>query len=111
MACLKASLEIFNEASLQALRKKSITLTSYLEFLLNSLNSSKFTIITPTNPNERGCQLSLIIHSQPQHFLETLHTNGFICDMRPPNILRIAPTPLYNTFSDVHKLYEFLRDY
>lgn len=107
LAALKASLEIFDKTSIQELRKKSVQLTGYLEFLLRQID--RFTIITPPNPHERGCQLSLSLPQGALELTEALCKKGFICDFRPPHILRLAPVPLYNTFLDVYKLYEVLK--
>lgn len=109
MACLKASLDLYKNAGMQALREKSILLTGYLEELIGTLNHSAFRSITPKATNERGCQLSIKVQNKPELLLKTLTEHGFICDLRHPDIMRIAPTPLYNTFADVYKLYEFLK--
>jgi kynureninase len=96
MAPLKASLEIFYEAKMENLRKKSEQLTGYLEFLLHG----KCEIMTPKNPAERGCQLSIRAKSKQVH--EALTKAGVICDWREPDCIRVAPVPLYNTFMDVY---------
>ena len=96
MAPLKASLEIFYEAKMENLRKKSEQLTGYLEFLLHG----KCEIMTPKNPQERGCQLSIRAKSKKVH--EALTKAGVICDWREPDCIRVAPVPLYNTFTDVY---------
>jgi len=96
MAPLKASLEIFYEAKIENLRKKSEQLTGYLEFLLHG----KCEIMTPKNPAERGCQLSIRAKSKKVH--EALTKAGVICDWREPDCIRVAPVPLYNTFTDVY---------
>jgi kynureninase len=107
MAPLRASLAIFDNAGGMApLRAKSITLTSYLEFLLTEIGSKKFTIITPRNSAERGCQLSILAHERPKELLKELEAAGVKCDFREPNIIRVAPTPLYNTF---HEVWRFAR--
>ena len=100
-----ASLQIFNETSMAELRERSLRLTGYLEQLLESLarrKPGKFDIITPRNPNERGAQLSIrLASSLLDHVLEILESNGVIVDERKPDVIRVAPTCLYNTFSDV----------
>jgi kynureninase len=102
MAPLRASLAILDEAGgMESLRAKSIRLTGYLEFLLTEIGSKKFTVITPGNPNERGCQLSILAHEHPKELLKELETAGVKCDFREPNVIRVAPTPLYNTFHEV----------
>ena len=107
MAPLRASLEIFDDGGgMEPLRAKSIRLTGYLEFLLTEIGSKKFTVITPRNPDERGCQLSILAHEHPKELLKELETAGVKCDFREPNVIRVAPTPLYNTF---HEVWRFTR--
>src|SRR5216117_2466065 len=93
MAPLRASLALFDDAGgMQSLRAKSIRLTSYLEFLLTDIGSKKFTLITPRNPEERGCQLSILAHQHPKKLFEELQIAGVKCDFREPNVVRVAPT-------------------
>ena len=107
MAPLRASLAVFDEAGgMGPLRAKSTRLTSYLEFLLTEIGSKKFTVITPRNPDERGCQLSILAHEHPKELLRELEAAGVKCDFREPNVIRVAPTPLYNTF---HEVWRFTR--
>jgi kynureninase len=107
MAPLRASLAVFDDAGgMEPLRAKSIRLTGYLEFLLTEIGSKKFTVITPRNPDERGCQLSILAHEHPKELLKELETAGVKCDFREPNVIRVAPTPLYNTF---HEVWRFAR--
>lgn len=107
MAPLRASLAVFDDAGgMEPLRAKSIRLTGYLEFLLTEIGSKKFTVITPRNPDERGCQLSILAHQHPKELLKELETAGVKCDFREPNVIRVAPTPLYNTF---HEAWRFAR--
>ncbi len=98
-----ASLEIFQEAGMKALRKKSVELTGYLEYLLKEADplENSFTIITPDNPEERGCQLSLYMKQDGKKIFNKLTRAGIIADWREPNVIRVAPTPLYNTFEEV----------
>jgi kynureninase len=102
MAGLRASMEIFDEVTITRLRAKSETLTSYLEFLLAAQPSEKFSILTPRNPTQRGAQLSLQIRRDGSAVCDRLAQQGIICDWREPDILRVAPVPLYNSFTDVH---------
>src|SRR5438477_5854819 len=96
MAPVRASLAIFDEAGgMEQLRAKSVRLTSYLEFLLNQNTSKRFTIITPNSPNERGCQLSIVTHQHPKELHNDLIAADVKCDFREPNVIRVAPTPLY----------------
>jgi kynureninase len=102
MAPLRASLAIFDEAGgMEPLRTKSITLIGYLEFLLMEIVSKKFTVITPRNSDERGCQLSILAHEHPKELFSKLQAADVKCDFREPNVIRVAPTPLYNTFHEV----------
>jgi kynureninase len=107
MAPLRASLAIFDDAGgMEPLRAKSIRVTGYLEFLLTEIGSKKFTVITPRNPDERGCQLSILARQHPKELLKELEASGVKCDFREPNVIRVAPTPLYNTF---HEVWRFVR--
>jgi kynureninase len=107
MAPLRASLVVFDDAGgMEGLRAKSTGLTGYLEFLLTKIGSKKFTVITPRNPDERGCQLSILAHEHPKELLKELEAASVKCDFREPNVIRVAPTPLYNTF---HEVWRFAR--
>jgi len=105
LAPLRASMEIFHEAGMERLRAKSVTLTGYLEFLLEGIASSKFLIITPRESERRGAQISIRIADKGKAFCEELAGAGVIGDWREPDILRVAPVPLYNSYQDV---YEFV---
>ena len=102
MAPLRASLEIFAAAGIEPLREKSESLTGYLEFLLDQHAPGKFTLLTPREPYRRGAQLSIRIHQGGRRISDRLVDQGAICDWREPDILRVAPVPLYNTYADVH---------
>ena len=108
LASLKASLDIFDEAGMKNLRAKSEQLTSYLEFLINESKNELIKIITPAEKNERGCQLSLRIKKNGRELHQQLNKSGIICDWREPDVIRVAPVPLYNTFEDVFKFSEIL---
>lgn len=101
MAPLIASLRIFDEAGIESLRRKSVVLTGYLEWLLDRPKAKRFEVITPKSPDERGCQLSLRVLDRPEETLKSLEALGLIGDFRPPDVVRIAPVPLYNTFQEV----------
>jgi kynureninase len=101
MAPLLASLALFDEAGMPALRAKSERLTGYLHYLLERLPGRRFEVITPADPARRGCQLSLFVHERPQELLAVLQAEGVVGDFREPNVVRVAPVPLYNTFHDV----------
>jgi kynureninase len=112
MAPLRASLGIFDGAGgMEPLREKSIRLTGYLEFLLKEIGSKKFTVITPRQPQARGCQLSILAHEHPRGLLKELETANVKCDFREPNVIRVAPTPLYNTFHEVWRFARILRQH
>jgi kynureninase len=109
MAPLRASLAIFDEAGgMQRLREKSKRLTGYLEFLLERAGTNRFTVITPREPEARGCQLSILAHEKPKELHQKLEAAGVKADFREPNVIRAAPTPLYNTFHDVWRFAEIL---
>ena len=110
MAAHKASIDIFTEAGgMDLLRKKSLVLTAYLEFIINGINERiqnkniQLEIITPSDPKQRGCQLSIIAHGLGKDFYNSLTKSGVFCDWRNPNVIRLAPVPLYNSFEDIWK--------
>jgi len=105
-----ASLEIFEQAGMKSLHKKSALLTGYLEFLLNEMRSDQFHIITPSNPGERGCQLSILMKQNGKRVFNTLTKNGVVADWREPEVIRVAPVPLYNTFEEVYRFAEIFRN-
>ncbi len=110
MAPLRASLAVFDQAGgMEPLRAKSTKLTGYLESLLNEIGSKKFTIITPTAANARGCQLSILTHERPKELFKELGVAGVKCDFREPDVIRVAPTPLYNTFEEVWRFVQILK--
>jgi kynureninase len=102
IAALRASMDIFDEATMPHLRAKSEKLTGYLEFLLDRHPQEDFSIITPRDSAQRGAQLSLQIRKNGRALCERLARQGVICDWREPDIVRVAPVPLYNSFLDVH---------
>jgi kynureninase len=104
MAPLRASFSIFDEAGgMKELRAKSIQLTGYLQFLLedSAAAGKRYTIITPREASARGCQLSILVHDHPKELFGKLEAAGMKCDFREPNVIRAAPTPLYNTFHEM----------
>jgi len=101
LAPLHASLALFDEAGMPALRAKSERLTGYLEFLLDRHPTDAFEVITPREAAARGCQLSILVHDRPKERFEALARSGVVADFREPNVIRVAPVPLYNTFEDV----------
>ncbi|SDR95049.1 Kynureninase [Formosa sp. Hel1_31_208] len=109
MAAIRASLDVFKQAGFQKLCEKSRRLTSYFEFLINTLNNSDIKIITPHHPEERGCQLSIQVKNADKSLHHKLTEAGVISDWREPDVIRCAPVPLYNSFEDVYKLVERLK--
>jgi kynureninase len=109
MAPLRASLAMFDEAGgMEPLRAKSMKLTGYLESLLTQVGSKKFSVITPKDPDARGCQLSILAHEHPKKLHDELIAADVKCDFREPNVIRVAPTPLYNTFHEVWRFAQLL---
>jgi len=107
MAVLKASLDIFDEAGIDKLRAKSLKLTAYLEFIFNDVVNKfpgiQLEIITPSDPEKRGAQLSIKLIGTDKSFFEKLTKAGVISDFRSPDVIRLAPAPLYNNFEDVYQ--------
>ncbi|HVI82205.1 MAG TPA: kynureninase [Chthoniobacterales bacterium] len=109
MAPLRASLSIFDKVGgMEPLRAKSINLTGYLEFLLNNAGSKRYSVITPRDANARGCQLSILARENPKELFKILQAAGVKCDFREPNVIRVAPTALYNTFHEVWRFADVL---
>lgn len=106
-----ASLELFHKAGMDALRRKSVSLTGFLEFLLERIDPDEkmFSIITPRHPDSRGCQLSLFMKPGGKEAFSKLKTMGVIADWREPNVIRVAPAPLYNTFEEVYRFSEIFK--
>ena len=108
-----SALEIFDEAGIENLREKSEALTGFLEFIIEEYNQKNpkqaLKIITPKNIDERGCQLSLIAVAEGKAIFNRLTNAGVVCDWREPNVIRMAPVPLYNSFEDVFSVGEILK--
>lgn len=107
MAAHLASLDIFDEAGMEAIGKKRDELTAFLEFVINDIserNKDKvtFEIITPKETKYRGAQLSILVHGKGKSLFDYLSSEGVIADWREPNVIRIAPAPLYNSFEDCY---------
>ncbi|MFD1615484.1 kynureninase [Gelatiniphilus marinus] len=109
MAAIKASLDMFNEVGIKKLSEKSKKLTGYFEFLLKQLGEDTIQIITPRNPKERGCQLSIQVKNADKNLHNKLTEAGVISDWREPDVIRCAPVPFYNSFEDVYNLVEKLK--
>jgi kynureninase len=108
MAAVKASLDIFEKVGMDALVKKSKKLTGFFEYLVNEIASDTIKIITPTNPNERGCQLSLQVKNTDKNLHKKLTENNIITDWREPDVIRCAPVPMYTSFEDVYHMVTIL---
>ncbi len=112
MAPLGTSFAIFDEAGgMEPLRAKSLQLTGYLCFLLDQIPSRLFTVITPRPPNEHGSQLSILAHERPKDLFTKLEAAGVKADFREPNVIRVAPTALYNTFHEVWRFARILAEH
>lgn len=109
MAPIRASLEMFEEVGMEQLREKSLKLTGFLEFLMDELGSEVVRVITPRNPNERGCQLSISVANANKALHQALMDQHVITDWREPNVIRCAPAPFYNTFEDVYQMVQILK--
>lgn len=109
MAAIRASLDVFKNAGFDKLCEKSKQLTGYFEFLLNELNNSDIKIITPKDPDQRGCQLSIQVKNADKSLHDKLTKAGIITDWREPDVIRCAPVPLYNSFMDVYEFVEGLK--
>ncbi len=108
MAPLSASLGMFDEAGMPALRRKSEQLTGYLQFMIDQHPAPDLEIITPREPAARGNQLSIMARERARDYHQALAAEGVVCDFREPNVIRVAPTPLYNTFHEVWRFVQVL---
>ena len=91
-----------------AIRAKSITLTAYLAYLINELQHDQVSIITPSDPELRGAQLSLLIKDGSKDIYDRLLSSGVITDWREPDVIRVSPAPLYNSYEDVYKFVKIM---
>jgi kynureninase len=110
LAPLRASLDIFDAVGMTKLREKSLLLTTYLEALIDSLKNPRFTILTPRDPRSRGCQLSLRVSGDARAVFDAIAEHDVVCDFRHPDVIRMAPVPLYNSFHDVWRLVHALSE-
>ena len=114
MAPIRASLDLFDAATMPALRGKSLRLTGYLDALAKAHLADRIRVLTPADPTQRGCQLSLRVHGGRDHgraLFEHLAKNGVLGDWREPDVIRISPAPLYNRFSEVLAFARAVRDW
>ena len=114
MAAHRASLDLFKAAGFANLRAKSRQLTDFLEFVIkdisNTNDKAEFEIITPSSHDERGCQLSILAHGQGKALFDKLTEAGVIVDWREPNVIRMAPVPLYNSYEDIYRFGQLLNE-
>ena len=109
MSAIKASLDIFEEAGIENLRKKAISLTGYMEKLILDMNNDAINIITPSDPEKRGSQLSIQVKNADKSLFQKITDDGIIADWREPDVIRVAPTALYNSYEDVYRFCEILK--
>ncbi len=109
MAALRASLEIFEEAGMSSLVEKSRKLTGYLESLIDEIADERISLVTPRDPSQRGCQVSIRVSEGGKHLHDRLIEKGVVCDWREPDVIRVAPTPLYTSYTDVYRFSEVLK--
>ena len=110
MATMRASLELFDQAGMTALTAKSHELTGYLHWLLSTWQNDRIRVITPDDPLQRGCQLSIRVVGAQKAIFDQLTALGVIADWREPDVIRVAPVPLYNSFEDVFVFWEKLKE-
>jgi kynureninase len=114
MAPYLASVEMFKEIGMTKLIQKRNLITSYLEFILHEIDNqtpnTRFEIITPSNLDERACQLSVYLHGQGRELFNYLMKNGVVVDWREPNVIRLAPVPLYSSYEDMYEFGQILKD-
>ena len=113
MAAHKAAVDIFDEVGMDTLVAKAELLTGYLEYIIDDINKSleqKLEIITPRDKSQRGCQLSIVAHGRGKDLFNKLTEAGVISDWREPNVIRCAPVPLYNSFEDIYRFGEILKN-
>lgn len=110
LAAIKSSLDIFDRVGMEALREKSLNLTGYLLFLLSKLDHPKISIITPQEEKGRGCQLSIRVLDNNKTLFDKITDKGVIADWREPDVIRIAPVPLYNSYEEMFHFVRILKE-
>jgi len=108
LAAVSSSLQMFDEIGMDRLRSKSIALTSYLEYLVKSLGDHVIHIITPSDPKQRGAQLSIQVKNADKSLHKKIIEMGVVVDWREPDVIRVAPTAMYNSYTDVYEFYKIL---
>lgn len=106
---VRVSLGIFDRVGMGALREKSLKLTGYLRGLIDGIGPGVIDVTTPREPEASGCQLSIAVKDRPRELFNALTADGVMCDFREPNVIRVAPVPLYNTFHDCWRFAGILR--
>ncbi|KXK55554.1 MAG: aminotransferase [Chlorobi bacterium OLB7] len=106
MAAHKVALELFDKVGMERLTAKSRLLTGYLEFLVDQIGEDRYTVITPRTVADRGCQISIRARGDARRITEALKWQGVIADFRTPDVVRVAPVPMYNTFDEVWRFVE-----
>jgi kynureninase len=109
MAVLRASLALFASVGMEALREKSLRMSTYLLALMDEIPGARFQIITPTQPEARGSQVSIYVEEGAKELFQKLQESDVVCDFRKPNVIRLAPVPLYNGFVEIWKFWTVLR--
>lgn len=110
MTPLLASLELFDAVGMQKLNEKSRQMTAYLEYLLLQIDSDRIRIITPSTTKDRGCQLSIQVKNGNKALFDEITAKGVIADWREPDVIRVAPVPLYNSYLDVYQFVQILQN-
>jgi kynureninase len=110
MAAIRASLDIFASAGMDALKAKSEQLTEYLVYLITQERDQNIKIITPLDAAQRGCQISIQMQNPDKKLFKYITEKGVIADWREPDVIRVAPVPLYNTFEDVWQFSKILHE-
>ena len=113
MAVHRVALEQFDRAGMERLRAKSIHLTGYLRWIIEGISAehgNMFNIITPKDPAQNGAQLSILVNGDGRGIFDRLTARGVFCDWREPDVLRMAPVPMYNSFEDVYRFGEILNE-
>ncbi|MFN2261393.1 MAG: kynureninase [Psychroflexus sp.] len=109
MAAIRASLDVFDAAGFEVIREKSEKITGFLEYLIDELDNEDIHIITPRNPEERGCQLSIQVKNADKTLFDKITEAGVVSDWREPDVIRVAPAPLYNSYTDVYVFVQILK--
>ena len=113
MAVHKVALDLFEDAGMAALRERSLRLTAYLERVVQSVarrTGTDLEILTPNDPTQRGCQLSIVAHGHGRSLFDHLMAHGVVVDWREPAVIRMAPVPLYNSFEDIARFGKVLEE-